>query len=93
MWKKFDELIASFPTFFNEHRGLGLMQGLRCIDKDDNLKFVAALRDNGLLCVGAADQVVRFLPPLIITEAHVDEAAATISKTAQQFLEGKKKGN
>jgi acetylornithine/N-succinyldiaminopimelate aminotransferase len=89
MWQAFDGIIASFPTFFNDHRGKGLMQGLRCVEKDDNLKFVAALRDRGLLAVGAGDQVVRFLPPLIITEKHVDEAVEIIRETAQHYMKTK----
>ncbi len=94
LWKRFDELIDEFPkTFstntspiFNQHRGKNLMQGLRCVNPDDNLKLVAKLRDNGLLCVGASDQVVRFLPPLIIEEQHVDEAMTIIKQTITEYI-------
>jgi acetylornithine/N-succinyldiaminopimelate aminotransferase len=94
MWKQFDTLIDEFPkTFstntapiFGEHRGKNLMQGLRCVNPDDNLKLVAKLRENGLLCVGASDQVVRFLPPLIIEEQHVDEAMRIIKQTVTDYI-------
>jgi acetylornithine/N-succinyldiaminopimelate aminotransferase len=97
LWQRFDELIHDFPALFStnvapmfhEHRGKGLIQGLRCINADDNLKLVAKLRDNGLLCVGASDQVVRFLPPLIIDESHVDEAMEIMKKTISEYIKTK----
>jgi acetylornithine/N-succinyldiaminopimelate aminotransferase len=36
--------------------------------------LVAALRDAKLLTVGAGDNVVRFLPPLIVSEAEIEQA-------------------
>ncbi|NDE90293.1 MAG: aspartate aminotransferase family protein [Alphaproteobacteria bacterium] len=89
MWQKFDELIAEFPAFFDGHRGKGLMQGLRCINADDNLKLVAKLRENGLLSVAASGHVVRFLPPLIIEEKHVDEAVVIIKRTVTEYIQAK----
>lgn len=97
MWAKFDTLITDFPKIFSTnatpmfdaHRGKGLMQGLRCVAADDNLKLVAKLRENGLLCVAASDQVVRFLPPLIIKEADVDEAFTIITNTVTDYLKQK----
>lgn len=89
MWRRFDEVIAAFPAFFNDHRGKALMQGLRCTGADDNLKVVAKLREHGLLAVGAGDQVIRFLPPLIITEAEVDEAVRIISETVNAYIKAK----
>lgn len=97
MWAQFDRLITEFPALigtnatpvFDEHRGKGLMQGLRCLDPDDNLKLVAALRANGLLCVGASGQVVRFLPPLIISEQQVDEAFAILVQTVSTHVKQK----
>ncbi|MEZ5828751.1 MAG: aspartate aminotransferase family protein [Hyphomicrobiales bacterium] len=60
----------------DEVRGQGLMVGLKC--KVENAKLIAALRDRGLLTVQAGDNVVRLLPPLIITDAEVDLACDTI---------------
>ena len=39
-----------------------------------NTDFVAAARAEGLLVIGAGDNVVRLLPPLIIGEAEIAEA-------------------
>ena len=50
----------------------GLMLGLKCVQPSGEM--VAELRAAGLLTVGAGDNVVRILPPLIIGEAEIDEA-------------------
>ena len=57
-------------------RGQGLMLGVKC--KVPNQKLLAALRAEKLLTVQAGDNVVRFLPPLIVTEAEIDEACAKL---------------
>jgi acetylornithine/N-succinyldiaminopimelate aminotransferase len=57
-------------------RGQGLMLGLKC--QVPNQKLLAALRAEKLLTVQAGDNVVRFLPPLIVTEAEIDEACAKL---------------
>jgi len=55
-----------------EVRGQGLLLGLKC--RVVNSALVDALRERGLLAVGAGDNVVRILPPLIIKEDDVREA-------------------
>jgi len=77
-----DDMVAKFPGIFVEARGNGLMVGLRCAEGVVNGEIVAALRSAGLLSTGAGANVVRFVPPLIITDAHVAEAAAIIEKVA-----------
>ena len=59
-----------------EVRGQGLMAGLKC--KAENLQLVGALRERGMLTVQAGDNVVRLLPPLIVSEAEIDLACETI---------------
>jgi acetylornithine/N-succinyldiaminopimelate aminotransferase len=61
-----------FGDVIEEVRGTGLMLGLKC--KVPNGDLVNALRERHMLTVGAADNVVRLLPPLIIDESHVGEA-------------------
>jgi len=58
------------------------MQGLVCQPDVSNLKVIDALRDAGLLTVGAGENVIRLLPPLIVTEAQIDEAIALIDAVA-----------
>ena len=66
---------------FEEVRGQGLMLGLKL--RVPNIEFVAAARKQGLLIVGAGDNVVRLLPPLIIEEAQVREAMTMLSDAAR----------
>lgn len=58
-------------------RGQGLMLGLKC--RVVNSTLVDALRERGLLAVGAGDNVVRVLPPLIINEEDVREAIGILN--------------
>jgi len=60
-----------------EARGQGLMLGLKC--KVANNTLIDALRERGMLAVGAGDNVVRILPPLIIDEAHVRDAIGILN--------------
>ncbi len=76
-------LLAEHPSVFEEIRGQGLMLGLKL--KVPNTEFVTAARKHKLLLVGASDNVVRMLPPLIIEEAQVREAMASLSAAAKSF--------
>lgn len=44
-----------------------------------------ALRDNGLLAKPTHNHIIRFAPPLVITEAELREAIAIIKKTIEEF--------
>jgi acetylornithine/N-succinyldiaminopimelate aminotransferase len=77
---KAGKLVARHPGVFTELRGKGLMLGLKCVGS--NLDMVARLRDKGLLTAGAGDNVVRLLPPLIVTDGEIDEAVGIIDAVA-----------
>ncbi|MBA1155943.1 acetylornithine transaminase [Microvirga mediterraneensis] len=66
------ELKDRHPSVIAEVRGQGLMMGLRTVVP--NTDFVNAARDQKLIVIGAGDNVVRLLPPLIITEADLGQA-------------------
>jgi len=76
---KLEALQTEHPDLISGVRGKGLMIGLRLTK--DSRDFVEALRHEGLLTAPAADNVVRFLPPLIITKSDVDESIDIIKKT------------
>lgn len=59
-----------YPSVIAELRGQGLMCGLKAVPPAADL--VGALLDEHMLTVGAGDNVVRLLPPLIIAEAEVE---------------------
>ena len=58
-----------FPEIIGDIRGIGLMLGLRCVAP--NAKVAAALRGEKVLSVPAGDNVVRLLPPLVISEDEI----------------------
>tara|TARA_R110002110_G_scaffold165930_9_gene366307 strand:+ start:4330 stop:5541 length:1212 start_codon:yes stop_codon:yes gene_type:complete len=70
--QKLAMLADRFPRIVETVRGEGLMIGIKC--RVPNTDLVAAAREQKLLTVGAGDNVVRLLPPLIIEESHLDEA-------------------
>lgn len=78
------QLLSEHPDVFEEVRGQGLLLGLKL--KVPNTDFVAAARkEQHLLVVGAGDNVIRVLPPLVIDETHVREAIEKLSATAKTF--------
>ncbi len=77
---KLDDLVSRHGAVFTEARGSGLMQGVVC--GPDFGAISNKLTDEGLLTVGAAGNVIRLLPPLIIEESHVDEAIAIMDRVA-----------
>jgi acetylornithine/N-succinyldiaminopimelate aminotransferase len=83
---RLESLVGSHPTVFTEARGVGLMRGLKC--RPTNTTVIDALRREGLLAVGAADNVVRLLPPLIIGDAEVQEAMAVLDRVAGDLAGG-----
>ncbi len=60
------------PNVIEEIRGAGLMVGIKC--KVPNTEFQAAAMDQRLLTIGAGDNVVRLLPPLVVTDADIADA-------------------
>ncbi|WP_424932894.1 aspartate aminotransferase family protein [Amaricoccus macauensis] len=76
-------LVASHPDVFKGIRGEGLMLGLKCVKP--NADVVRAGYDTRVLVVPAADNVVRLLPPLNLTDAEVDEALARLEAVAASF--------
>jgi len=81
--QKLEGLVAAHPDVFEEARGSGLMMGLKC--KTTNMDVVKAGYSNELLTVPAADNVIRLLPPLTISEAEIDEAVARLDKAASSL--------
>ena len=77
--RRLEAIAAQFPGLVAEVRGLGLMLGVKV--RAENRDVVARVRDNGLLTVAANDNIVRLLPPLIIDESHVEEAAAILERS------------
>ncbi len=75
-----EKIMPHYPQLYGEWRGMGLLQGV--VTKVSAYDLARALRMNGLLLVPAGDGVIRFLPPLIVDESHIEEALKIIEKTS-----------
>lgn len=84
---RFDELKQQFPFFIKEIRGKGLLLGLEL--ENSAAEIVSLCREKGLLINGLGDTVLRFLPPLIITEVEIDEAIGILKVVIIEALEKK----
>ncbi len=82
MRQKLEGLVAAHPDVFEEVRGSGLMLGLKC--KVTNIDVVNAGYDNQVITVPAADNVIRLLPPLTLSEDDIAEALIRFDKAAAQ---------
>ncbi|MCA0907475.1 aspartate aminotransferase family protein [Ruegeria marisrubri] len=81
--QKLEALVADHPDVFEEVRGSGLMLGLKC--KPANIDVVNAGYDNLVITVPAADNVIRLLPPLTLTEDDIAQAMIRLDKAARQI--------
>ena len=76
------QLVDKHQDVFADFRGKGLMLGLKCVGS--NTEMVERLRRGGLLTVGAGENVVRLLPPLIVTNSEIDQALDMIDRAASE---------
>ena len=77
-----------YGDLFTDVRGWGLMDGMEInADRDiTSIDVVKKAMENGLLLVPAGPKVVRFVPPLIVTEEDVDQAAEILDKSIGQLI-------
>lgn len=85
--QKLEGLVAAHPDVFEGVRGVGLMLGLKC--KVAPFDMVKAGYGCGVITVPAADNVVRLLPPLNISEDEIAEAVNRLDFAADAVLEAK----
>lgn len=77
-----DKLAEQYACIL-ERRGMGLMQGL-VFDRPVG-ELIGRALDRGLLLLNAGADVVRFVPPLVITREHVDEMTAVIKDCMKEM--------
>ena len=74
-----DDLMARYSCI-KAHRGLGLMRGL---EFDGTVKVgdvIAACQKEGLIVISAGSNVLRLVPPLVVTEDDIRECLAIIDR-------------
>ncbi len=74
---KLDELVKKYD-YMVERRGLGLMQGIE-ISKAP-IDYVVKAQEQGVIILSAGKNVLRFLPPLIVSKENVDEMIEKLEK-------------
>lgn len=75
--EKLDELVKDYD-FIIERRGKGLMQGLELsIPAKD---IIGKAMENGLIIISAGSNILRFVPPLVITKDDVDAMITILKK-------------
>lgn len=79
---KLDELVNQFDCV-ETHRGIGLMQGL-VVNIPVN-ELVKKAIENGLIVISAGSNVLRMVPPLIISKKNVDEMIEILSKSIEEL--------
>lgn len=79
--EKLDELSASDGRI-QERRGIGLMQGLQF--ECPVGEIIQDCQNRGLILINAGANVIRFVPPLVITEQHVDEMIEILKASLRQ---------
>lgn len=80
-------VVDAHPYLVAEVRGEGLLIGVRCIVPVGDV--AAAMRDQNLLGVGAGENVMRLIPPLIVTETEIDEAVERFERALSALASAK----
>ena len=79
-----DRLAREFPQVYEDARGMGLLQGLKCVLPQGEVQ--AACVAEGLMAITAGENVLRLAPPLVITDADLDEAMAMLRRATRRVL-------
>tara|TARA_Y100001970_G_scaffold158276_1_gene193588 strand:+ start:58 stop:1233 length:1176 start_codon:yes stop_codon:yes gene_type:complete len=83
LWNGLKSIEAKYEGV-TEIRGAGLLLGIQT--KMNNEKISNKLIQNKLLCVPAADNIIRLAPPLIVSKKEIDKALQIIDLTFKENL-------
>ncbi|MBS0640349.1 MAG: aspartate aminotransferase family protein [Acetobacteraceae bacterium] len=88
MKAELERIARDFPTLFVEARGLGLLLGLKCHAAPGPIQ--AACAEQGLMAITAGENTLRLAPPLVVTEAEIDQAMDMLRKAATSVAAAQK---
>ena len=77
LWDRLEEIKEKHPSI-KEHRGAGFMQGL--VFEKPVAPVINKAIENGLILINAGPNILRFVPPLIITKENIDEMISILDK-------------
>jgi acetylornithine/N-succinyldiaminopimelate aminotransferase len=72
------QIVDTYPDLVEGVPGEGLLSGFKC--KAPAAELVAAMRGEHLMTVPAGNNVIRIMPPLIVSDEEIDEAIARIDR-------------
>jgi acetylornithine/N-succinyldiaminopimelate aminotransferase len=72
---------AAHPKSCTGARGLGLLRAITLVDGLAARDFLQPARDRGLLLTAAGPSALRFTPPLVVSDAEIDEALTLVDAT------------
>lgn len=78
---RLNELIDKYD-FMIEHRGCGLMQGIKCNRPVGDI--INRALENGLILINAGADIIRFVPPLIIEKEHIDRMIEILDRACEE---------
>ncbi len=84
---KLQELAKKYPKFIVDVRGEGLILGAELAGAEHGRDIVNDCLAKGLIINCTAGKVLRFIPPLIITTAQIDEAFAVMDEVIGKYAE------
>jgi acetylornithine/N-succinyldiaminopimelate aminotransferase len=81
-------IAQKYPAVFTEVRGWGLINGLELSSDIDltSIEIVKATMEQGLLLAPAGTKVLRFVPPLIVSPAEVNQAVNILEKVIERLI-------
>lgn len=83
---KLEEMKKEFPSIIADVRGMGLLIGMELTR--DGAPVVKACMDKGALINCTAGNILRFMPPLIITEKDIDHLIDILEQIFDQVTRG-----
>ena len=84
LWERLEEVREQYPQV-KDHRGKGLIQGLEFSEAPGKIAQAAIRR--GVILITAENNVIRFLPPLVIGKEHVDEMISVLKAAIEENME------
>ncbi len=79
-----DEIAREYPQVYENARGMGLLQGVKCVLPVAQVQ--AACVAEGLMAITAGENVLRLAPPLVVTDADLDEAIMMLRRATRRVL-------
>ena len=82
LWEKLEQLMTAYPEKVQAHRGKGLMQGI--VLSVPVQSVIAKAMEKGLILISAGSNVIRFLPPLVVSNEQINEMIEKLSACLEE---------